>query len=122
MEPSDQLVAAGTVTKAAICGLDGSIWAASPGLDITAAEIAVIVASFSSPEEARDKGLFVAAEKYFFLGGSDKVVRGRKGDSGVHIAKTTQAIIVSVYESPIKGGACAQTTEALQDYLTGIGY
>ena len=36
-----------------------------------------------------------------FLSANDKVMRGKKGTGGVHIMKTVQAIIVSVYKEPV---------------------
>ena len=36
-----------------------------------------------------------------FLSANDRVMRGKKGTSGVHIMKTVQAIIVAVYAEPI---------------------
>ena len=36
-----------------------------------------------------------------FLSANDRVMRGKKGTSGVHIMKTGQAVIVSVYNEPI---------------------
>ena len=36
-----------------------------------------------------------------FLSASDRVMRGKKGTSGIHLMKTVQAIIVSVYHEPI---------------------
>ena len=39
--------------------------------------------------------------------GEFMVTRGKKGTSGVHIMKTVQAIIVSVYNEPIVAEQCA---------------
>lgn len=36
-----------------------------------------------------------------FLSATDRVMRGKKGTSGVHIMKTVQAMLISVYEEPI---------------------
>ena len=36
-----------------------------------------------------------------YLSGDDKILRGKKGTSGVHVMKTVQAYIVSVYHEPI---------------------
>ena len=36
-----------------------------------------------------------------FLSSSDRVIRAKKGTSGVHIIKTVQAIICCVYDEPI---------------------
>jgi len=57
-----------------------------------------------------------------FLLSNDKVVRAKKGDSGAHIFKTTQAVIVSTYEEPLVPEQCANATEKLGDYLISVGY
>ena len=73
-----------------------------------------------------------------FLSANDKVMRGKKGTSGVHIMKTVQAIIVSVYKEPVVAEQvtevttkyphniemfqCATVTEKLGEYLVGVGY
>jgi len=119
---SDQLIAAGTVTKAAIVGLDGTTWASSEGFSVSQQEVQNIIAAFTEPDAMRANGMYVNEVKYFFLGGSEEVLRGRKEDKGVHVAKTNQAVIIALYQEPIKGGACAQTVEALGDYLKGVGY
>ena len=45
--------------------------------------------------------LLLFLTRYMFLSANDRVMRGKKGTSGVHIMKTVQAIIVSVYHEPI---------------------
>ena len=67
-------------------------------------------------------GLNIGGLRYIFLSGDDKIIRGKKGSSGVHIMKTVQAVIVSVYEEPIMAEQCAATTEKLGDYLVSLGY
>merc|ERR1711872_407698 len=50
------------------------------------------------------------------------LVRGKKGSSGVHIYKTSQAVIIACYSEPIVAEQCAVTTEKLGDYLVSVGY
>merc|ERR1712080_803242 len=83
----EQLIASGMVTAAAIAGHDGNIWAMG--------------------------GVTVNAFKYMFLSSNEKVVRGKKGSSGVHIYKTSQAVIIACYSEPIVAEQCAVTTEKL---------
>ena len=52
-----------------------------------------------------------------FLSANDKVMRGKKGTSGVHIMKTVQAIIVSVYKEPV---VAEQVTEVTNKYPHNI--
>jgi len=118
----DQLLAAKTVSKAAIAGHDGNIWATSEGFAATAAELKFIISNLGQTDQFAMNGLKVGGVKYMFLSGDDKVVRGKKGTSGVHIVKTVQAVIVAVYEEPIVPEQCANTTEKLGEYLISVGY
>jgi len=118
----DQLVATKQVTKAAICGHDGNIWAASAGFEVTAAELKTIAANFGQTDVLAMNGVKAAGQKYMFLSSTDKIIRAKKGTSGVHIMKTVQAIVLAVYEEPIVAEQCANVTERLGEYLISVGY
>lgn len=118
----DQLLAAKTVSKACIAGHDGNIWATSEGFAATAAELKFIISNMGSTDVFAMNGLKIAGVKYMFLSGDDKIIRGKKGTSGVHLMKTVQAVIISIYEEPIVAEQCATTTEKLGDYLVSVGY
>merc|ERR1711944_240396 len=60
--------------------------------------------------------------KYMFLSATDRVVRAKKGTSGVHCIKTVQALIVCVYEDPVVPEQAATVTEKLGEYLISVGY
>ena len=89
------------VSQAAICGHDGNIWATSTGFAVTAAELKHLSTNFGNMDVLPMSGLNLAGTKFMFLSANDRVMRGKKGTSGVHIMKTVQAIIVSVYHEPI---------------------
>merc|ERR1711915_199458 len=91
----DQLISTNMIKNAVIAGHDGNIWASSSGFNVTAAELKVIL---------------------------DRVVRARKGQSGVHCIKTVQALIVCVYEEPVVPEQAATVTEKLGEYLISVGY
>jgi len=110
------------VSQAAICGHDGNIWATSTGFAVTAAELKHLSTNFGNMDVLPMSGLTLAGTKYMFLSANDRVMRGKKGTSGVHIMKTVQAIIVSVYAEPIVPEQCANTTEKLGEYLISVGY
>merc|ERR1719281_2262699 len=118
----DQLLATKMVSKAAICGHDGNVWATSAGFGVTAPELKFIATNFGNMSVMPMSGINVGGTKYMFLSANDKVMRGKKGTSGVHIMKTVQAIIVCVYHEPIVAEQCANTTEKLGEYLIGVGY
>ena len=68
-------------------------------------------------------GINIGGLNYIFLSGDNKILRGKKGSSGVHIVKTVQAVIVSVYDEPIiMAEQCATTIEKLGDYLVSLDY
>merc|ERR1719484_141162 len=48
-----------------------------------------------SPDVFAMNGVKIGGEKYMFLSGNEKVLRGKKGTSGVHIVKTVQTLIIS---------------------------
>jgi len=118
----DQLLAHKTVSQAAICGHDGNIWATSTGFAVTPAELKHLSVNFGNMDVMPMQGITVGGTKYMFLSANDRVMRGKKGTSGVHIMKTVQAIIVCVYHEPIVAEQCANTTEKLGEYLIGVGY
>merc|ERR1712165_582479 len=97
----DQLVATKMVKHAVICGHDGNIWAQSAGFMVSVDELKALLSKYSS---------------------TDKLVRAKKGPSGCHCIKTTQALIVCVYEDPIVPEQAATVTEKLGEYLIGVGY
>merc|ERR1712180_188665 len=116
----DQLLATKVVTKAAIAGHDASIWAASEGFKITTQDVEKIVASFKDSHDLPQNGVTVAGTRYFFLSNTDKVIRAKKGTSGVYVMKTTQAIIICQYEEPVIPEQCAAVTEKLGEYLITV--
>merc|ERR1712165_560948 len=103
----DQLVATKMVKHAVICGHDGNIWAQSAGFTVSVDELKALLSKYSSTDQLAQSGLTVA---------------GKKGTSGVHCIKTTQALIVCVYEDPIVPEQAATVTEKLGEYLIGVGY
>ncbi|XP_045597772.1 profilin-1A [Procambarus clarkii] len=110
------------VTKAAIYGLDGSPWAASQGWTATPKQIQDIVKAFADPSSLRASGIWLGEDKYFFLSSDSEVMRGKKGQNGVHICKTKSAIIIGYYEDPIQPGQCAKEVENVAEYLKGQNY
>merc|ERR1712038_589248 len=92
----DQLISTNMIKNAVTAGHDGNIWASSSGFNVTAAELKVILDRYSSTDQLAMNGVTVGGTKYMFLSANDRVVRARKGQSGVHCTKTVQALIVCV--------------------------
>jgi len=118
----DQLISTKMVKHAVICGHDGNIWAQSQGFTVSVDELKALLSKYSSVDQMAQSGVTINSIKYMFLSANDKVVRAKKGTNGVHCIKTTQALIVCLYEDPIVPEQCATVTEKLGEYLIGVGY
>ncbi|XP_047987380.1 profilin [Cydia fagiglandana] len=117
-----QLMASRCVTKAAIAGHDGNLWAKSDGFEISKDEVAKIVAGFENESLLTSGGVTIAGTRYIYLSGSDRIIRAKLGKVGVHCMKTQQAVVISLYEEPIQPQQAASVVEKLGDYLITCGY
>eukprot|EP01123_Difflugia_compressa_P010740 TRINITY_DN3_c0_g2_i1.p1 TRINITY_DN3_c0_g2~~TRINITY_DN3_c0_g2_i1.p1 ORF type:complete len:127 (-),score=21.46 TRINITY_DN3_c0_g2_i1:198-578(-) len=116
------LVGTGLVTVASITGHDGSVWATSPGFNVSADEIKKLVAGFNDPSPLRASGMFINGEKYLVLKADDRSIYGKKGTGGVVTVKTGGAVLIGLYNEKIQPGQCANVVEKLADYLIESGY
>ncbi|KAJ8726445.1 hypothetical protein PYW07_001143 [Mythimna separata] len=117
-----QLMASRCVTKAAIAGHDGNVWAKSEDFEISKDEVAKIVAGFDNESLLTSGGLTIAGTRYIYLSGTDRIIRAKLGKVGVHCMKTQQAVVISLYEEPIQPQQAASVVEKLGDYLITCGY
>ena len=85
-------------------------------------ELKALLAKYSSTDQLAQSGVTIAGTRYMYLSSTDKVVRAKKGTSGVHTIKTTQALIVCCYEEPVVPEQAATVTEKLGEYLISVGY
>jgi len=108
--------------KGAIAGLDGNIWAKSSDFEVTAAEVKSLLDSYEDPSKMSSTGIVLAGQKYFYLSGDEKVVRGKQGKGGVHLMRTKQTLLIGVYDEPLTPPEAANITESLGDYLSNCGY
>jgi len=118
----DQLLNTKMVTHAVICGHDGNIWAKSADFVVTPEELKSLISKYADTSMLAQSGITVAGKKYMYLSSTDKVIRAKKGTSGVHAIKTTQTYILCVYEDPIVPEQAASVTEKLGDYLIQVGF
>merc|ERR1711887_105168 len=94
----DQLISTKVIKSAVIAGHDGNIWASSAGFSDTAEELKSLLGKYASIDQMAMNGVTTGGVRYMFLSATDRVVRAKKGTSGVHCIKTVQALIVCVYE------------------------
>ncbi|TFK50508.1 profilin [Heliocybe sulcata] len=116
------LVGTGKVTKAAILGQAGGVWASSPGYSLSPEEQSTIVKAFSNQEATQASGVRLAGQKFFTLQVNDRSIYGKKAADGCVVVKTKQAVIVAEYAAPIQAGEATTVVEGLADYLIGVGY
>jgi profilin len=116
------LVGTGHITQGAIYGHDGNHWAISPGFTIKAPEVTAIIAGFKDISPLRANGLFINGEKYLVLRGDDRSIYAKKGTSGAVVVKTTQAVLLGLYNDKVQPGQASNCVEKLADYLIEQGY
>jgi len=120
----NQLLATQKVKHAAICGHDGNLWASSRDFAVSGEELKALIAKYENIDQLSSSGMKVGGKKYMYIS-SDKekgVVRGKLGQSGIHCIKTKQTYIICIYDEPILANQTATVTEALGEYLVGVGY
>ncbi|WWC90237.1 uncharacterized protein L201_005170 [Kwoniella dendrophila CBS 6074] len=119
----DHLVATGKVTKAAILGKQGGIWAASSGYNLAQNEQdAIVKTAFTQPDQVRANGIILNGFKFMTLKADSEEVIGRKGERGVFIIPTNQAILVAEYDAPTSAGEANIVVAKLADYLKSVNY
>ncbi|KAF9089649.1 profilin, required for normal timing of actin polymerization in response to thermal stress [Mortierella sp. GBA35] len=116
------LVGTGKVAKAAIFGLDGSLWATSSDFAISGAEAKKLVGAFTDPSDIAANGLFLEGTKFVYLRTQGDSIYARNGATGITATKTGQCVLVGYYNENQQGGDCNTTVEGLATYLVGVGY
>ncbi|RSH78073.1 profilin, required for normal timing of actin polymerization in response to thermal stress [Apiotrichum porosum] len=118
----DHLIATGKISKAAIVGKQGGIWAQSAGYNLSQAEQDFITkTAFASPDDVRANGITLGGFKFMAIQANPDEVIGRKGERGVFIIPTTQAILIGEYEGTPAGDGNVVVSK-LADYLKSVGY
>ncbi|XP_073276069.1 profilin-3-like [Primulina huaijiensis] len=108
---------------AAIVGHDGTVWAQSTNFpQLKPEEINGITTDFETPGTLAPTGLHLGGTKYMVIQGEPgAVIRGKKGAGGVTVKKTSQALIIGIYDEPMTPGQCNMVVEKIGDYLIEMG-
>ena len=69
-------------------------------MQITAEELRSLIGKFANTDQLAQTGVTVAGTKYMYLSSTDKVIRAKKGTSGVHAIKTTQSEFKAFFFEP----------------------
>lgn len=116
------MTSSGHVDRAAICGLDGNLWAASDQFQPTVDEVKTLIAGLGNKEVLSAGGLRVGGEKFFYLQSDDSQAQGKKGQAGVSVAKSKQCILIATYKDGQQPGNARTVCENLRDYLVKQNY
>ncbi|KAG6827225.1 hypothetical protein H0H92_012724 [Tricholoma furcatifolium] len=129
------LIGSGKVSRAAIVGLQGGVWAASAGYELVQKDWDALIKAVNDPTNALSNGVVLRGNKYLIVRNTDRSLYGKKVRSrsivapmqrftrrvqkadGIVIVKTTQAILVAEYDQPLQAGETTPVVETLADYL-----
>ncbi|KAJ0250885.1 Profilin-2 [Hirschfeldia incana] len=112
------------LTSAAILSQDGNVLAQSLNFpQLKPEEIEGINKEFEEAGHFAQTGLFLGGAKYMVVQGeAGALIGGRKGYGGVTIKKTTEALVIGIYDAPMTGGQCTLVVERLGDYFVETGH
>jgi len=118
------LVGTQKIAKASILGQQGGVWATSSGFTLSAEEQKAVINAFHDRDAVQANGIRLAGVKYFTTTAEvgEPVVMGKKGGDGCVLAKSSQAILVAVYQAPIQAAEARKVVEDLKDYLVSVSY
>jgi profilin len=57
---------------------------------VTPDELKALLTKYGNTDQLAQSGVTIAGTRYMYLSSTDKVIRAKKGTSGVHTIKTTQ--------------------------------
>ncbi|UVJ45500.1 profilin [Pseudomonas sp. LS1212] len=115
------LVGAG-LKQAAIAGQDGQIWAASAGFDLMPDEVLGLMSTFSAPTEALYYGFRIEGAKYFTLMADRWILHGRKGSQGCVCVKTSEEILIGIYDEDFPCNKALRILDRFAAYLVVLNF
>ncbi|WP_420848622.1 profilin [Protofrankia coriariae] len=103
-------------------GHNGGTWAASAGFPLREGEGLRIVRLFNDPSGVFTSSVTVDGTTYAGIKGDSQSIYGKKGSSGVILAKTAQTVLVGVYDEGQQPGTAALVVENLAECLREQAY
>jgi len=114
------------IKRAAIVGLDGSIWARTDGGNMfkaTDSELKTFVSLFNNIDSVPSTGADLEGVHYIVPRTEPNLIFGKKDKSGFFAAKSKSAVLIAVYEGENQVSADVRNAvEKLTTYLESIGY
>ncbi|CAJ0577440.1 unnamed protein product, partial [Mesorhabditis spiculigera] len=114
------------IERAAIVGVDGSVWARTEGdkqFAATEAELKSLVTGFNTPDQVPARGADLEQIHYVVPRADDTVIFGKKDKTGFFAAKSQQAVLIAIYKGDsAEGTEVRSAVEKLSQYLASTGY
>ncbi|EGT30617.1 CBN-PFN-2 protein [Caenorhabditis brenneri] len=114
------------IKRAAIIGSDGSVWARSGDANefkASDAELKRFAALFNDVNSVPGTGADLENIHYIVPRVEEKLIFGKKDQTGFFAAKTNQAIVIAIYEGDNAQSASVRAgVEYIAQYLASSGY
>ncbi|CAJ0574907.1 unnamed protein product, partial [Mesorhabditis spiculigera] len=114
------------IERAAIVGVDGSVWARTEGdkqFAATEAELKTLVTGFNAPEKVPARGADLEQIHYVVPRADEAVIFGKRDKTGFFAAKSQKAVLIAIYKGDSAEGSTVRTAvEKLAEYLSSTGY
>ncbi|CAI2294669.1 unnamed protein product [Caenorhabditis sp. 36 PRJEB53466] len=122
----NMILSSPAIKRAAIVGLDGSVWARTEGdkqFKAGEAELKTFTALFNDVFNVPSTGADIEGVHYVVPRAEESLIFGKKDNTGFFAVKTKTAVLIAVYEGPNEVAATVRkTVESVGGYLTSSGY
>ena len=112
---TDSLI--GSVTGGAVIGLDGGIWATTPGFYGNPLEFAAIAMAFTPGSDAPYHGIVFQNELYVVTSMTDSVIVAQKSNHNLVAAKCNKCVVVGYHEDQASFNKCYDAVIRLAEML-----
>ena len=112
---TDSLI--GKVTGGAVIGLDGGIWATTPGFYGNPSEFATLASAFNPNSEAAYKGIDFQGELYVVTSLSDDTLVAQKSSQSLVAARCQKCIVVGFNDDPMSFEKCVNAVNMLAESI-----
>lgn len=119
-----ELPSGGTLTCAAIFGLEGDLWQQSADFpELQSHEIQSIIRALDEPITVAATGINLANLKFMLIPSeAGEVLRGRSKNKSLIVRKTHKAMIIGVSQEPVPLGEASVRIEDVSRYLKDDGF
>lgn len=118
----DSLIANNILKFAAVVGHDGGTWTTSAGFNVTPDEVKALLGGLNNSELLQASGVHINGVKYMYIQSDATQIQGKKGATGVSVAKAGKCLVIGAYTDGMQPGAARTRVETIRDHLVNSGY